>query len=230
MRRFRTDLPVIIRPDMIPTDDGLSSRSSTRCLAALASWRRCPRPYARLGFDLVGGADGIVEGFWAGGLRAGRGDDDPFLAIVVSDESDAYRGEMQWLSDRLRALGRRGSDGAPPGAHLHRRWALCRSRGTNDCDIDVLYRFFELFDLKNIPKIDLILYAIRKELVQATPPLKSHLEEKLLMALLHHGSLAFLLVGAAGARDATSSCGASFPMSWVMDARPLPPHAADSWS
>jgi hypothetical protein len=52
--------------------------------------------------------------------------------------------------------------------------------------ISVLYRFLELFDLKNIPKMDLILYAIRKELVKVTPPLKSYLEEKMLFALLHH--------------------------------------------
>ena len=42
--------------------------------------------------------------------------------------------------------------------------------------IDVIYRFFELFDLKNIPKMDLILYAVRKQTVLITPPLKSYLE------------------------------------------------------
>ena len=65
----------------------------------------------------------------------------------------------------------------------------------------MLYRFFELFDLKNIPKIDLIFYAIRKELVRVTPPLKANLEEKLLFALLHHPALAAFLAESAGRGD-----------------------------
>ena len=36
--------------------------------------------------------------------------------------------------------------------------------------VDVLYRFFELFDLKNIPKSELLLYAAKKGQVTTTPP------------------------------------------------------------
>lgn len=90
--------------------------------------------------------------------------------------------------------------------------------------IDVLYRFFELFDLKNIPKIDLILYAVRKELVRATPPIKSHLEEKLLLALFCHGALKEFWLQQMG-KASYVACLRVFPQSWVMDPRPLPPHA-----
>ena len=34
--------------------------------------------------------------------------------------------------------------------------------------IDVLYRFFELFDLKNIPKVDLMLYGAKRRTVVMT--------------------------------------------------------------
>ena len=87
-----------------------------------------------------------------------------------------------------------------------------------------MYRFFELFDLKNIPKIDLMLYAIRKRLVRVTPPLKSYLEEKLNLALFHHPALANWWeerLGAAGFAKLQQV----FPRTWIVDSRPLPPHA-----
>jgi hypothetical protein len=223
MRRFRTDLPVIIRPDVIPTDDGIIVSELDSVPGGFGLLAALSQAYARLGFDLVGGANGIVEGFWQAVSALARGDDDPFLAIVVSDESDAYRGEMQWLSDRLRALGRRAVTVHPRELIFTEDGLFAEVEGQTT-RIDVLYRFFELFDLKNIPKIDLILYAIRKELVQVTPPLKSHLEEKLWMALLHHGSLRSFWLEQLG-RETYELLRRIFPMSWVMDARPLPPHA-----
>lgn len=51
--------------------------------------------------------------------------------------------------------------------------------------IDVMYRFFELFDLPNIPKQELILYAARHKKIIITPPPKAQLEEKLLFWLFH---------------------------------------------
>ena len=180
MRRFRTDLPVIIRPDVIPTDDGLivseldSVPGGFGLLAALSQ-------ASMLGWALIWWAAPTEssKAFGRRSPRAGRGDDDPLLAIVVSDESDAYRGEMEWLTRRLRALGRRAVTVHPRELVFTEDGLFTPKSGGQTTRIDVLYRFFELFDLKNIPKIDLILYAIRKELVQVTPPLKSHLEEKL---------------------------------------------------
>ena len=55
--------------------------------------------------------------------------------------------------------------------------------------IDVLYRNFELFDLLNIPKQELMLYAARHNRVKITPPPKAHFEEKSSFALFHHPDL-----------------------------------------
>ena len=52
--------------------------------------------------------------------------------------------------------------------------------------VDVLYRFYELFDLLNIPKWELMFYSAKKRTVVMTPPPKSYLEEKLCLALFHH--------------------------------------------
>ena len=121
------------------------------------------------------------------------------VAIVVSDESDA-RGEMEWLAGAVTGTGLTAFAIHPRDLVFTEEGLFLPRHVTGTAEpvrIDVLYRFFELFDLKNIPKIDLILYAIRKELVVATPPLKHHLEEKMLMALFHHRSSA-VLAGTAG--------------------------------
>lgn len=223
MRRFRTTLPVIIRPDVIPTDDGLVVSELDSVPGGFGLLAALSRQYARLGYDLVGGADGIVEGFWRAVSGLAQANEDPLVAVVVSDESDSYRGEMQWLTDALQASGRRA-------VTVHPRELMFDEEGLyvpgqeGRARIDVLYRFFELFDLKNIPKIDLILYAVRKALVQATPPIKAHLEEKLLMALLHHEYLRSFWVEQLG-KDNYELLRRIFPQSWVMDATPLPPHA-----
>src|SRR5439155_22946121 len=51
--------------------------------------------------------------------------------------------------------------------------------------IALVYRFFELFDLKNVPKSELIMYSAKKDRTLVTPPFKPALEEKLSFALLH---------------------------------------------
>ena len=89
--------------------------------------------------------------------------------------------------------------------------------------VDVVYRFFELFDLKNIPKMDLILYAIRKGLVKATPPLKSYLEEKMWMGFFHHPLLKDFWHRELG-KESVQFLSETFPKTWILDPHPLPPH------
>jgi hypothetical protein len=90
--------------------------------------------------------------------------------------------------------------------------------------IDVLYRFFELFDLKNIPKSELILYAAKKETVRMTPPAKAFLEEKSAMALFHHPALSQWWRDDLGT-DTADQLKGLFPRTWILDPSPVPPHA-----
>jgi hypothetical protein len=87
-----------------------------------------------------------------------------------------------------------------------------------------LYRFFELFDLKNIPKSELVLYAAKKETVRMTPPAKAFLEEKSAMALFHHPALAQWWRDDLGIHTADQLDGL-FPRTWILDPSPVPPHA-----
>ena len=90
--------------------------------------------------------------------------------------------------------------------------------------VSVVYRFFELFDLPNIPKYELILYAAKKGRVAITPPLKSYLEEKLLFALFHHPVLAHFWREQLGA-EVQRRLEQVIPETWVLDPAPLPPAA-----
>src|SRR5690606_32406474 len=58
MNRFRTHLPAIIRPDIIPTDDGLIISELDSVPGGFGLLTALTDQYARLGFDLVGGSDG----------------------------------------------------------------------------------------------------------------------------------------------------------------------------
>ena len=106
MRRFRTDLPLIIRPDVFVTDSGFRVSEMDWSRAAWA----CSRPweaYAADGHELIGGEAGFVEALSAASPTAQAAFSDPLVAIAVSDESEDYRKEMTWLAEALRRRGRR---------------------------------------------------------------------------------------------------------------------------
>src|SRR5207253_1209249 len=124
-------LPGVIRPDVIPTEDGMiiteldsvpGGIGLTGALArAYSEWPTAAPTSSSLRpssishpsrasgsndqpFDIVGGADGMVEGF-AAMLRHLLDGRSGCIAIVVSDEANDYRPEMTWLAARLRERG-----------------------------------------------------------------------------------------------------------------------------
>ena len=93
----------------------------------------------------------------------------PTLAIVVSDESADYWDEMKWLESALREVGLAAYTIKPRDV-IFTEEALFLESDEGKIQIDVLYRFFELFDLKNIPKVELMLYGAKRRTVVMTPP------------------------------------------------------------
>lgn len=228
MRRFRTALPVIIRPDVIPTDAGYAITELDSVPGGFGLLAAMTRQYSNLGAgQLVGGRDGIVEGFIDAMRALAPGEVNPVVAIVVSDEADAYRSEMEWLAGAATGSGITAFAVHPRELVFTEEGLFLPPSVTGRDElvrIHVLYRFFELFDLKNIPKIDLILYAVRKEKVVVTPPLKHHLEEKLLLALFHHPVLRPFWLEQLG-EETYRFLERVFPKTWVLDPTPVPPHA-----
>ena len=221
--RFKSDVPSLIRPDIILTDDGMIASELDSVPGGMGFVGAMGAVYCELGFDQVGEFDGIVRGF-ARMVQSLSGKDQPTVAIVVSPESEDYRGEMAWLADALRASGLAQAVTVFPEEVVFTEEALVVDTPSGRRTVDVLYRNFELFDLLNIAKQELMLYAARHKRAIMTPPPKAFLEEKLIFALLHNTSLHRLWLSELG--DETFARLLNLmPRTWILDPRPLPPQA-----
>src|SRR5512132_1463907 len=92
-KEIRDDLPRVIRPDLILTEKGyvIAEIDSVPGGIGLTGWLN--QTYSTFDNDIIGGANGMLEGFRA---VVPNGAD-----IVISQESATYRPEMGWLAARL---------------------------------------------------------------------------------------------------------------------------------
>jgi len=221
--RFKSDVPSLIRPDIILTDDGMIASELDSIPGGMGFVGAMGSVYCELGFDQVGEFDGILRGF-ARMTQSLSGKDQPTVAIVVSPESEDYRAEMTWLAEALRANGLAQAVTVLPDQVVFTEEALVVDTPTGRRTVDVLYRNFELFDLLNIAKQELMLYAARHKRVIMTPPPKAFLEEKLIFALIHNTSLHRLWLSELG-DETFARLLQLMPRTWILDPRPLPPQA-----
>ena len=192
--------PRVLRPDLVLTAEGfaMAELDSVPGGIGLVAWMN--ETYAALGFEVIGGTNGMVDGFAGMFSRP--------MDILVSAEAGDYRPEMEWLSDRLK---QRGADCAVHCAEEYR-----------PCGRDV-YRFFELFDWAELPSFRPLLEAWQAGKVRVTAPFKPWLDEKLWLALLwssplqEHWDLALR-------RNQKEALQSIVPFGWMVDPRPLPPH------
>ena len=223
--RFKQEIPLVIRPDLILTDDGFTASELDSVPGGMGFVGAMAEAYCKLGIESIGGPSGIPEGF-AAMLKAATGKDNPTVAIVVSEESADYRAELRWLSDKLQRDGLLTAHVcAPQDLTFTEEAMFVRLAEGREEKIDAIYRNFELFDLLNVPKNELMLYAARHNRVKLTPPPKAHLEEKLSFALFHHFALEKLWQAEMG-KDAFARLKTIFPQTWVLDPRPIPPQAS----
>jgi hypothetical protein len=223
--RFKQELPGVIRPDLILTADGFKATELDSIPGGMGFLGGMTEAYCQLGFESIGGDDGIPKGF-AAMLRYATGVEKPTVAIVVSEESADYRNEMDWLAEALRRLDL--ADAwlrKPQEVTFTEEGLFIAFEDGREVRLDAIYRNFELFDLFNVPKQELMLYAARHNRVKMTPPPKATLEEKLGFALLHHYALGPLWRGELG-NDVFKRLLELFPMTWVIDPRPIPPQGA----
>ncbi len=223
MNRFKSQLPGVIRPDILPTSDDSWVITELDSIPGFIGATGClSRLYTKLGYSIIGGKDGMVNGF-AEMIRTLAKKDEPTLAIVVSDESEDYRPEMLWLADALCDVGI-NTTAINPNEILFTEDGLYVDSTSGRIPVDVVYRFYEMFDLPNIPKAELIFYSAKKRKVVMTPPPKAYLEEKLCLALFHHPSLQLFWQRQLG-KKTYPFLQEVIPQTWILDPRPLPPHA-----
>ena len=201
---FRDALPHVIRPDLILTDDGyiIAEIDSVPGGIGLTGWLN--QTYHSLGKDVIGGAAGMLDGFRS--LLPEGGD------ILVSEESATYRPEMNWVAGQLNT------------AHPEHRWNVADAETYEPQPGRSVYRFFEMFDLPNLPRSGELLRAAGDGVVSVTPPLKPFLEEKMWFALFWMQPLREFWRRELGDKYFIQ-LQKVIPYTWLMDPTPLPQHA-----
>ncbi len=220
----RGAFPTVLRPDLLLTDDGFVMTELDSVPGGIGLTAFLNRLYGGEPDPAVlGHGDAMVKNFHAALAALRPGVRNPLIALVVSDEAATYRPEMQWLALQLQLQGRRvfclrPEDIFPLGSGL-----FFDVEG-NPEKIEVLYRFFELFDLENIRTANFIFEAWAAGEVAIAPPMRPFQEEKLTFALFHHHLLQDFWAETLSGR-ALKLLRALIPASWVMDPAPLPPGA-----
>jgi len=145
------------------------------------------------------------------------------VAIIVSDEAEDYRHEMAWIASHIKEYGIEAY-GIHPRDLRFTEESLFMATRSGEKPVALIYRFYELFDLKNIPKAELVMYSAKKGRVGITPPYKPWMEEKLAFALLHHPMLKAFWSKTLGV-ETFEILDRLIPNTWVLDPRPIPPSA-----
>ncbi len=187
------EVPRVLRPDVILTDDGFIVAELDNVPGGIGLTAWLNEVYAAEGFAVLGGA-GMDEGFRA---VIGGGD------IVISREAADYRPEMEWMAARA-------------GARVVEAEAVPDDLRRN------VYRFFELFDLPNIPGATKLLRAAADGRTKMSPPPKPWIEEKLWFALFWLRPLADFWQRELGEKHFVA-LQKVIPRTWLMDPQPLPP-------
>ena len=221
----RGAFPTVLRPDLLLTEDGfaLTELDSVPGGIGLTAFLTRLDVAGALDGGVLGAGDAMLENFHASlaGLRPAERN--PLIAILVSDEAATYRPEMEWLAGELQRRGRRvyclaPDDVFPLGGEL-----FFDIEGTPE-RVDIIYRFFELFDWANVRVAPHILEAWSAGHVALAPPMRHFQEEKLALALFHHHLLQDFWAENLS-RPAREQLRRLIPQSWIMDPAPLPPGA-----
>lgn len=221
----RGALPTVLRPDLLLTEEGfaLTELDSVPGGIGLTAFLNQLYGGATTRDPILGARDAIITQFYATLAALSPSTPNPLIAIAVSDEAATYRPEMQWLAHQLQLQGKRvfclrPEDVFPLGP------TLCFDADGNPEKIDILYRFFELFDLGNIRTAKYIFEAWASGEVVIAPPMRPFQEEKLTLALFHHHLLQDYWAESLKP-GALKLLRALIPPSWIIDPAPLPPGA-----
>ncbi len=222
---LKNELPRVIRPDLLLTENGFSitELDSVPGGIGLTAWLNATyaefepniplppssppdRPARRsepIHPGIIGGERGMLDGF------ASIFADAPRVKIVVSEEASSYRPEMEWIA------------GHPGNSHFE----VCGPNHETFTDGDAVYRFFELFDLKNVPAASRIFSLALEKRIRLTPPPKPLFEEKIAFGLLWNRNLREFWRQELG-QSFLDRLQSVVPFTWILDPRPIPPHAA----
>ena len=223
-KEIRDELPRVIRPDLILTENGyiIAEIDSVPGGIGLTAWLN--QTYSTFDTEIIGGANGMLDGFRTVLPKGGD--------IIISQESTTYRPEMDWLAARLNQHAEAGGGDSGSVSTLGsaavnlpgHSWRIAAAENYEPQDGRAVYRFFELFDLPNIPGIEKTLRANAEDRITITPPIKPYLEEKMWFALFWLQPLREFWRRELGEKYFIK-LQEVIPYSWLLDPTPLPQHA-----
>jgi hypothetical protein len=222
---LRGSTPLVIRPDLLMTENGFAMTEIDSVPGGIGLTAFLNRLYARVHGDaLLGAGDqDMVEAFYRVLCHRAPDVPEPYIAIVVSDEAATYRPEMEWLAAQLRLSAKQVHVFHPDELMLQED-AVCVQQDSGLRAVDVVYRFWELFDLANVSIAEQLLEPASDSQIPVTPPMRPFQEEKLSLALLHHHALEDYWKENLP-RASYRVLKKVVPRSWVMDPVALPPNA-----
>jgi len=243
----RGAFPTVLRPDLLLTEDGFALTELDSVPGGIGLTAFLNRLYAARGevtppptdmasavgggvpspregdAAILGAGDVMIASFYQSLAALRPLVRNPLIAILVSDEAGTYRPEMQWLSEQLQRQGKRVFCLHPDQVFPLDNELFFDIEGTPE-KIDIIYRFFELFDWANIKVASHILESWSADQVAIAPPMRHFQEEKLSLALFHHHLLPEFWAENIS-RASLELLRKIIPQSWIMDPAPLPPGA-----
>src|SRR2546425_2613871 len=122
-KEIRDDVPQVIRPDLILTDEGyiIAEIDSVPGGIGLTGWLN--QTYSAFDKGVVGGENGMLDGFKS--VLPNGGD------IAISQEAATYRPEMEWIAAQLK------------DRHRDFDWRVVSAENYEPQDGRTVYRFFE---------------------------------------------------------------------------------------
>jgi hypothetical protein len=211
----RSLIPAVLRPDLIPHANGI----------ALTEWDSVPggiglTAQLESAYELSKSPD-MIESFACAltdtiqdsGGRAAN------MVIAVSEEAETYLPEMEWICEQLKKSGLSIEVCSPQDLQVLDDTVLFRNK-----KVDLIYRFWELFDYENVSIMPKLARVVEQKGVVVTPPMKHVQEEKLSLALFHHHRLEPFWKETLGSKD-LDILRSAIPPSWILDPKEIPPGA-----
>ncbi len=223
-RSLRNQSPVVIRPDLLQTEDGFALSEIDSVPGGIGLTAYLNGLYGGEAAGIIGGdSDAMLMAFYESLSALVPDKKLPLVAILVSDEAATYRPEMEWAAASLQRKGLRVhcqhvNDLMPLGD------AWCVDVDGNPEEVDVIYRFWELFDEPNVPVMQPLLEAVEAGRIAVSPPMRHFQEEKLNLALFHHHLLEDFWRENLSRRS-FKQLAMAIPKSWIVDPVQLPPNA-----
>lgn len=213
-RALAGTIPDVIRPDLLITENGFVLTELDSVPGGIGLTAFLEEAYL--------GSTEMPERFFASLVR---GKSALNIAVAVSDESADYRPEFEYLAARVcRTCGAKISV-CHPNELSFSEDGVCLAGER----VDVVYRFFELFDGANFPAQEKLMEAVERGQVRVSPPMRAFQEEKMSLALFRHPALdAFWRENLADAhRELLQKI---IPATWILEPVEALPASALLWA